>query len=481
MLRINFRRRFFLFSLWVGVMASCKMVEAAEPVFRAGTAVVDITPTSLPISMTGSFDDRQAKRVEDPLNVRALVLDDGTTRLGVVVCDSCLIPREIMDEAKSRASKSTGIPATNLLVSATHTHTAVTVLEIGRVKSNPLYNEMLTARIALAIEKAAAALQPAEIACGVASLPGEVNNRRWKLKPNTIPVNPLGKVDQVQTNAGAGNPNLVEPAGPTDPEVSILAVQTADGRPLAVWATYALHYVGNIPPDSLSADYFGEFARQMRKRLANDAADSPFVAMLANGASGDINNINFRTPGARQAPMEQIRIVAGRLADQVETAYRSFEFRPTAKLAIAERELELGVRKPNESDLAYARSVLAEQGKRDLRRDVYAEEALKMVEWPDTKLLRLQAMRIGDFGVASIPCEPFCQIGLDIKAASPFKPTCVVGLANGYNGYLPTPEQHELGGYETWRCRWSYLEPNASRKITSTLVELLNGLAKPPK
>ena len=203
--------------------------------------------------------------------------------------------------------------------------------------------------------------------------------------------------------------------------------------------------------------------------------------MLANGASGDINNVNFRIPAARLPPMEQIRIVAGRLADQVEATYRKLDFRPTAKLAVVERELELGVRKPNESDVAYARSVLAETGKRDLRRDVYAEEALKMVEWPATKSLRMQAMRIGDFGVAAIPCEAFCQIGLDIKTASPFKPTAVVGLANGYNGYLPTPEQHELGGYETWRCRWSYLEPNASRKITSTLVELLSTLHAPAK
>jgi hypothetical protein len=447
--------------------------------FRAGIALVDVTPTTLPISMTGSFDDRQARRVEDPLHVRAIVLDDGTTKLAIAVVDSCLMPREMHDDAKQRASKATGIPVAHMLVAATHTHTAVSVLEIARVKPNPEYNELLTARIAKAIEKANANLHPARVAWGTASLPGEVNNRRWKLKPGAIPINPLGKIDQVQTNARAGSPDLIEPAGPTDPEVSILAVQTADGKPLAVWATYALHYVGNIPPESLSADYFGEFARRMAERLKADAPDSPFVAMLANGASGDINNINFRTPGARQAPMEQIGIVAGRLADQVEATYRKLEFRTTAKLAAAERELELGVRKPTTEDVEYAKGVLAAEGKRDLRRDVYAEEALKMVDWPATKALRMQAMRIGEFGVASIPCEPFCQIGLDIKAASPFKTTCVVGLANGYNGYLPTPEQHELGGYETWRCRWSYLEPNASRKITSTLVDLLNDLKQP--
>jgi hypothetical protein len=81
-------------------------------------------------------------------------------------------------------------------------------------------------------------------------------------------------------------------------------------------------------------------------------------------------------------------------------------------------------------------------------------------------------MRIGDLGIAAIPCEVFVEIGLEIKAKSPFKPTFAISLANGYNGYLPTPEHHKLGGYETWRARSSYLEVDAAPKIVDTVMEL---------
>ncbi len=72
----------------------------------------------------------------------------------------------------------------------------------------------------------------------------------------------------------------------------------------------------------------------------------------------------------------------------------------------------------------------------------------------------------------------FTEIGLSVKKASPFKPTCAVSLANGYIGYLPTPAQHALGGYETWRARSSFLEVDASVKIEKAANELLKQLAK---
>ncbi|MBY0456491.1 MAG: hypothetical protein K2V38_04080, partial [Gemmataceae bacterium] len=76
--------------------------------------------------------------------------------------------------------------------------------------------------------------------------------------------------------------------------------------------------------------------------------------------------------------------------------------------------------------------------------------------------------------VAAIPCEVFTDIGLRVKKElSPFKPTCVVSLANGYFGYLPTPEHHALGGYETWRARSSFLEVQASVKIEKALGSLI--------
>ncbi len=92
--------------------------------------------------------------------------------------------------------------------------------------------------------------------------------------------------------------------------------------------------------------------------------------------------------------------------------------------------------------------------------------------------LLLQAIEIGDLTIVAAPCEVFVEIGLELKRKSPIQPTFTVSLANGYNGYLPTPEQHELGGYETWRARSSYLETGASRKIVAAVLELLRDVAK---
>jgi hypothetical protein len=105
--------------------------------------------------------------------------------------------------------------------------------------------------------------------------------------------------------------------------------------------------------------------------------------------------------------------------------------------------------------------------------EVYARETVLLAKYPASVKALLQAIRVGDLGIVSSPCETFVEIGLEIKKKSPFKHSFTIELANGYNGYLPTPEQHKLGGYETWRARSSYLEVNAATRITATLLELL--------
>ena len=85
----------------------------------AGAFAMDISPESYPVSINGGMRDRQAKGANDPLMARCLVLDDGKTTLAIAVCDSCMIPRDIFDAAKQLASKATGIPASNMMFSAT--------------------------------------------------------------------------------------------------------------------------------------------------------------------------------------------------------------------------------------------------------------------------------------------------------------------------------------------------------------------------
>lgn len=465
------------FTAMMLVVVGCRLaaVSAADQVLKVGTSLVDITPSRLPVSMVGSFTDRKATTVNDPLYARCMVLDDGTTRLVLMTVDLCLVSRELFDEAKKQAASATGIPTAHMLMSATHTHTAAPVIDMAQIRAEPSYNKFLTERLVEAVRQAADRLQPARIGWSVGKLPGEVHNRRWKMKPGTIPVTPLGvTTDQVRTNPGAGNPGLVDPAGPTDPDVMLLAAKSLDGKPLALYCVYSLHYVGGIPAGALSADYFGEFAKQARERLVGDDTDSPFVAMLANGTSGDINNVDVRNPRSAAMPLEQMRLVAGRLVDVALEELRTMKFHERPTLRAAETELMLKVRKPSGDEIRQARETLAstDGAPANVVRDVYAGETLVLADWPDDVRLKLQSLRIGDLAIATTPCEAFVEIGLEIKRRSPHKPTFVVGLANGYNGYLPTPEHHALGGYETWRSRWSYLEPEASTKIIAALLSL---------
>ena len=455
----------------------------AEPLLRVGTSLVDITPQQLPVSMTGSFADRQATQVHDPLHARCLVIDDGQAKVALLVCDCCLVSRELFDEAKRRASAASGIRTDHMLMSATHTHTAVTVMDLADCHADVKYNEFFVARLAEAVVKANERLQPAKIGWGVQRLPGEVHNRRWHVKPAGIAPDPFGRTnDRVRTNPPVASPDLLEPAGPTDPDVTVLVAQDLNGRPLAVWANYALHYVGGIPRDSLSADYFGEFGRIVGEKLTRDPA-KPCLGLLTNAASGDVNNIHFREKQPAKGLFEQVRHVAGEVYQAADTAQRTLKFSSNVTVAAAEIDLPLKVRKPNPFELDRARERLAElvDPKTSVVPRVYAQEQLELAKFPVEVPVKVQAIRIGGLALVAIPGEPFCQIGLDIKQASPIGTTTIVSLANGYHGYIPTPEQHALGGYETWLCRWSYLEVEASKKITAAAGELLGKVANDPR
>lgn len=458
----------FLFALLV--LASGTAF-AAEPL-RAGAFAMNVTPEHFPISVNGGMADRLATKANDPLHARCLVLDDGKTKLAFVVVDSCMIPREILDEAKKRASAKTGIPTANMLISATHTHTAPTVGGVFQSDPDERYIKFLTAKIAEGIESAHANLAPAEIGWGVAKEPAQLNNRRWRMKPGTMLTDPFGgTTDQVKMNPTPNAPDLLEPAGPTDPDVSVLAVRTPDGKPIALFANYSLHYVGDLPP--LSADYFGVFAERIGGLLG---ANEKFVGILSNGTSGDVNNIRFRGEAVKvEKAGDRCRLVAEAVAKAAKQAYDGSTFHKQLTLAAAEEEIELRVRKPTAAELERAKGLLAKAGDRVLKGmdEIYARESVLLATYPDTVKLKLQALRVGELGVVAIPCEVFTEIGLVIKKTSPHKPTFTVSLANGYNGYLPTPAQHKLGGYETWRARSSYLEVEASDKMRPVIEKLL--------
>jgi len=448
---------------------------------RAGAAAVDITPTQFPVNMPGGFLPNMAQGAHDPLHARALVLDDGATTLAMVVVDNLGVVREAADKVKAIAAERCGIAPEKILLSSTHSHTAPRSLVVDGPPEAVAYHKILVDGASEAITRAHGALRPAAVGHAAHPLPDEVRNRRWFLKPGAMPLNPFGGTDLVKMNPGTSPDVLLHPAGPTDPDLTILSVQDAESRePLALYANYSLHYVGGMPRAMVSADYYGEFARLMPSRLA---ADDGFVAVMSNGTSGNINNIPFRITRPPREPFEQVRIVAQKAADAAWHACTAIgdHHRTDARLGMVQREIALRLRRPTAEQIDRARAVLAitddaEREKLPRRAEPYAERTLALAEAGETLDVPLQALHVGDLAICAIPFETFVEIGLDLKRRSPFPRTMVIGIANGYNGYLPTPEQHHLGGYETW-LGTNKVQEDASVIITDQLLEMLAELA----
>jgi hypothetical protein len=451
--------------------------EAARQL-RAGAAASNITPM-LGGGIVGGWGTPQSTHIHDELHARCLVLDDGQTRLAFAICDNVGIAREVFDEAKQLIHNATGLPVENMLMSATHTHSATSARGRNSLVRDSLsdYQSFLSRRIADGVVRAINNLEPARIAWGVGHEPSQLFNRRWHLKPGTPILNPWGGTDKVKMNPGAGNDALLEPAGPTDPGVSFISVQSVSGRPIALLANYSLHYVGGTRGNEISADYFAMFADRIQQLLGADRLEPPFVGIMTNGTSGDVNNINFRQPRGRQAPYEQMRRVANVVAAEVFKVHQTIKFQDWVPLSAMTRDLELETRKPTPEMLERSKKVLAGEmlDPKLPHQEEYARRTVQMAESPSHVSIPLQTLRIGDLGIAAIPFEVFTESGLDIKKRSPFPTTFTIELANGSYGYLPTPAQHELGGYETW-LGTNRVEIQAAPKIVDALLQMFQRL-----
>ena len=439
--------------------------------FRAGAATVDITPDpDVPLRgpiMLGGL----AKPVHDRLHARALVLDDAETRIAIVVCDVTVISRLVCDKAKKLIGQRVGIASDRILIAATHTHMSVRATEdlgLGEAhEAHERYKERLSAWIADAVEKAVKNLAPAKVGWGVGYKPEHCRNRRWIMKPGTIGPNPYGEMGDKAKMYGGPGKNALRPAGPVDPELSVLSIQYADGRPMALLANFNIHYGQSGPGVRVSADYFGHFARRIEELLGTDDSRPSVVGIMSNGTSGNI------APGG-----EPVKL-ANSLAEEALQVYKGTKHYDWVPLVMEESELEVGLRLPDEKRLEWARQVMAGTWNKPAHRwsKIYARNALIMTDWAPTRKLKFQAIRIGQLGIAAVPLEAYVETGLAIKKNSPLKPTFTIELANGYEGYLPTPDQHKLGGYTTWLTTSSCLEINAEPRIRAEVLRLLRAVA----
>jgi hypothetical protein len=480
--------RFLLAPLAALAVAVACLVPAASAAdappgktFRAGAYAIDISPLKLPVIINGGMTERTADKITDRIHARCLVLDDGTNQVALVVVDSCMVPRDLLDEAKQLASRATGIPASHMLISATHTHSAPSVHGCLGSDKDEEYARFLAPQIAKGIAEAHGRLQPARIGWAFGEDKKDVACRHWVMKPGTAQTNPFGgtKNDTAQMNPNVNNPNAIRPTGTPDPAVPVVSVQTPDGKPLAIYSAYSLHYVGKTTP--VSADYFAVYCDEMAKRLMAKrlmAESNPsFMAALANATSGDTWLMDYSQPKRREYSLES---VASSVADAAMEAYGRIQYYDWAPLVMHESLLECGVRMPTEAEIAEAKEFMKSFAGRKPKNvpEVYARETVLLSEMPPTRELKIQALRIGPLGIGTIPNETYGSTGLYIKEHSPLKETFVVELANGCEGYIPPPELHPLGGYTCWRARTACLQPQSERQIRTRVLEMLASVAK---
>ncbi len=447
-------------------------LHAAESKFRAGASAVDVTPEKFPVVVNCGFIEASGTLARDRLHARALVLEDGTTRLAIVIVDSCMMPREFLDRVKDLIAEETKIPADRQMIAATHTHTAPAVMGCLGSDPDPNYGPFLERQIVQAVRQAVANLSPAKAGWGVIAADELTNNRQWILRSDKTRKDPFGN-PTVRSNMHPGylHPDFVGPSGPTDPWLTMLSIRTADDKPLAVLANFSMHYFGT---PVVSADYFGRVCANLEKRLAGTDKNSKFVALHSQGTAGDLHWMDY----GKQQVKTTIDDYADAITDKAEAAIKKVEYRTDVTLAMAEEKLTLDRRVPDKERLAWAQKIVAGMNgaKPKTQPEVYAREAVFLHETPRREL-KLQAIRIGELGIAAIPNEVFALTGLKIKAFSPFATTFTVELANGAEGYIPPAEQHVLGGYTTWPARSAALEVGAEAKITEVVIELLEKVA----
>jgi neutral ceramidase len=448
--------------------------------FCAGAAKVDITPP-LGTYINGDFVAHYARYIHDNLYAKALVMQKGGTMIAIVVVDICVMPKDFVDNVKSKIIKEIGIGTEYILISSTHTHAGGSVESVYLSPADSLYVKKLPDLILKAVQQAKQKLRRAKIAFGTVNVPQHVLCRRYIMNDNYVARNPVtGGVDQVKTNPFGAGDQIYQKNASTDPQVSFLALQDSDGKWISVFGNYSLHYVGDWDNGTITADYFGEFSRQLQDKLQ---AGDDFVGIMSNGTSGDVNIMDLvhidRYPSQN---FKKSQLIGGDIAEKVFQKLSTIEWQTDPGISTQYEEISLSVRKPSMEELEAARKFVAESDYENLEvthdmddglQRIYAREQVLLNEFPDTLLFPVQAIRIGEAVIGGLGAEIFAETGLWLKENSPHKKYFTIGLANGNAGYVPPAHEIKKGGYETWRSRTSYLKENAENVIRAKLLELI--------
>jgi neutral ceramidase len=442
----------------------------AAETLRVGRAKVQITP---PIGsvMGNSYGISIVKGVTSPLHARALAFESGGIRAAVVACDLISLHRPIVEQTRRLIRERTGIPPENVILSATHCHSGpqthpIFLEAVGgeaqRISEG--YVAELPGLIAESVRLAEADLQAARMFAGVIREESLAFNRRFLLRDGTV-----------DTNPGRRNPQVIRPMGPVDPDVSIVYVESTQGRPLATYVNFALHVAvaGGAGRGQISADFPHTLA-ELLGRVKGEA----MLTVFTTGMSGNVNHVDVgaRTQGSGEAEAARIGTV---LAAAVLKALPKLTPVAPAPLRAAARPVRAPARPvPPPDEVARARETIRRHGKgapfldvvhawRGIDLATYAPDGY----WPS----EVQAVTFGhELALVGYPGDSFVELGLFIKQNSPYALTVVSEQSgNGSLGYIPNEKAYPEGSYEVESAR---LAPGGGDLLAAEAARLLRTL-----
>ncbi len=448
---IKFATMNLLLGAITGILAGADPAYSADVRgLRVGVAQVKITPP-IGIAMAGYYSKRASEGTHDDLYAKAIVLQSGDTKAAIVTLDLIRTLKPFVERARTLVAQRTGIPATCVMISATHahtgpvlsTHTAHARLLGGTDALVAEYVNQLPERIAQCVERANDALVDGTVAATIAREDHLAFNRRFHMRDGSIGWNP-----------GRLNPNIVRPAGPVDPGVPFVVFTGPNNKPLATYVNFAMHLdtVGGV---QFSADYPFTLTRSLAR-----AVDPDMITLFTIGCAGDINHIDVTWKNRQKGNNEAARIgtrLASAVLRGIETTLQPVE---TGILQVTRKSVALPLAPITDQDVDAARDVVRRLTARSKPRPAFLEQvqAFKVLDVLARKGkpwdVEVQVITLGDqLAWVSMPGEMFVQLGLNIKRGSPFSQTMIAELANGSVGYIPDHLAYGQGNYEVVSTR----------------------------
>jgi neutral ceramidase len=431
---------------------------------KIGAAAVKITPP-LSVPLAGQYFDRGATAVHDDLYAKALVIEKGGVKVAIVSCDLVDIGTDLVPAARRIAQKSTGIPEDHIMVSATHSHTGPVIPSPGNINSSQgAIPEILTAYISKlpgligeSIKQANANLKPARIFCGKGHEETISFNRRFFMTDGTVGWNP-GKL----------NPMIIKPAGPIDPDVSVLYAETPEGIPVSTFVNFALHLdiTGGL---EISADM-----PSVLSRILGQVKSAEMITLFSQGCCGNINHLNVKTP-EKQSGFGESERIGTVLSGEVLRTYTRMKPLRVGKISIKSEIVPLPLAEISDDELPWARAIASKYGLPDAAPFMDMVKAFKIIEVHDRKgkpvQAEIQVIALGDScAIVSLPGEIFTELGMYIKSRSPYPFTIVEELANVSVDYIPDMKAFMEGNYEPVSSRCA---PGSGELLAEKTIEML--------